>query len=310
MNAICQETRRHVKLMGSDFEFILVSEESDAALDEAIEEVRRIESLLTEFSDTSQTSLINRNAGIMPVHVDPEVYAIIKRCKDLSALTQGAFDITAGVLKKMYNFKGLQFEMPDRARLEATLRKVGSAKIQLKTNNRVYLTQQGMHIGFGAIGKGYAADVVKRKLIQRGVRSGVINASGDLTAFGNRVDGSSWKIGIADPDEPTRAIGWIPINNACVATSGDYEQYFEHEGQRYSHTIDPLTGKPATGIKSVTVISSSAELSDGLATAVTIMGIDIGLHFIEQLEGVHCLIITDKNKIFTSRHLHLELNGL
>jgi thiamine biosynthesis lipoprotein len=163
-----------------------------------------------------------------------------------------------------------------------------------------------MHIAFGAIGKGYAADMVKRKLIQRGVTNGVINASGDLTTFGRRADGSLWKVGIADPNDPTRLLFWIPLENASVATSGNYEQFFELNGIRYSHNIDPRTGMPVRGIKSVTIVSSSAELSDALATAVTIMGVDVGLHFIEQLPGTHCIIINDQNKIFMSRNLRVE----
>lgn len=309
-SAIGYEYRKRAKLMGSDFEFIIVDDEGDGhrVIEDAIQEVKRIEALLTEFSETSQTSLINLYAGTKPVKVDEEVYEIIKRCKSISALTQGAFDITACALRTMYNFKGFQFEMPDRTRVKAALAKVGAEKIQLRENKYVYLTQPGMHIGFGAIGKGYAADIVKQKLLQHGIQNGVINASGDLTVFGNRPDGSLWKIGIADPNDPTRVIAWIPLRNTSVATSGDYEQYFEKDGIRYSHTIDPKTGLPVTGIKSVTVVSSSAELSDALSTAVTIMGVEVGLHFMEQLPGVHCLIITDKDKIFTSRHLRINMN--
>jgi thiamine biosynthesis lipoprotein len=311
MNTVAsREARRHVRLMGSDFQFVIVDDDSGDALDEAISEVKRIESLLTEFSDTSQTSLLNQNAGIKPVFVDEEVYRLIKRCKELSALTQGAFDVTCGVLKRLYNFKGGNFRMPDADSIAAALHKVGSEKIKLKEPNRVYLSETGMHIGFGAIGKGYAADVVKRKLVERGINGGVINASGDLTAFGRRPDGSLWKVGIADPNDPSRVLVWLPVENASVATSGNYEQYFERFGIRYSHNIDPRTGKPTKGIKSATVMSSSAELSDALATAVTIMGVEVGLHFIEQLPGIHCLIVTEENRIFTSRHLRFEKKGL
>jgi thiamine biosynthesis lipoprotein len=307
MNAVdSREARRQLKLMGSDFEFVIIDGEPELAIDEAVGEVQRIEELLTEFSPTSQTSLINENAGIRPVFVDDEVFRLIKRCKDISELTQGAFDITCGLLKRLYNFKGGSFRPPEESALRAALGKTGSRKIQLTEPNRVFLTRQGMHIAFGAIGKGYAADMVKRKLIQRGVTNGVINASGDLTTFGRRADGSLWKVGIADPNDPTRLLFWIPLENASVATSGNYEQFFELNGIRYSHNIDPRTGMPVRGIKSVTIVSSSAELSDALATAVTIMGVDVGLHFIEQLPGTHCIIINDQNKIFTSRNLRVE----
>jgi len=134
----------------------------------------------------------------------------------------------------------------------------------------------------------------------------VINASGDLTAWGQRADGSPWKIGIADPDHPSRTLLWLPIDGASVATSGDYEQYVMRDGIRYAHTVDPKTGLPVHGIKSVTIVSASAELSDALATAVFVMGADVGLHFLEQLPHVYGLIVNDQNKIFTSRHLKIQ----
>lgn len=308
--AVQQEYRRQARLMGSAFEFVITDDhgEGEELLDAAVEEVRRIEFLLTEFSETSQTSRINRSSGIKPVEVDPEVYNIIKRSREISSLTQGAFDITAGLLKKLYNFKGEQFSLPDEHKLSDTLSRVGYKHISLLDQHRVYLEKPGMHIGFGAIGKGYAADKVKQLLLKRNITSGVINASGDLTAWGTRPDGKPWKVGIANPDDCDKAIGWIPVQNASVATSGDYEQYFEIDGVRYSHTIDPKTGKPVKGIKSVTVVSPSAELSDALATAVTIMGVEVGMHLVEQLPNTHCLIITGKNKIFTSKHLEINMN--
>lgn len=304
------EYRRQAKLMGSAFEFVLITDEDagEELLNVAIGEVKRIEYLLTEFSDTSQTALINQCSGIRPVSVDREVYDIIRRSKEISAITQGAFDITTGLLKKLYNFKGQQLNVPDEIKLSEALKHVGYKNISLLDGHRVYLTKPGMHIGFGAIGKGYAADKVKELLVKRGVTSGVISASGDLTAWGSRLDGKPWKVGIANPNDPDKTIAWIPIKNSSVATSGDYEQYFELDGVRYSHSIDPKTGKPVSGIKSVTVVSPNAELSDALATAVMIMGKEVGMHFIEQLPSTHCLIVTDKNEILTSKHLTINMN--
>lgn len=309
MNVAVQvEYRRQARLMGSAFEFVLVTDDNgEELLDAAIEEVKRIEYLLTEFSETSQTALLNKNAGIEAVTVDREVYDIIKRSKQISAITQGAFDITSGLLKKMYNFKGQQFSLPSEDQLNNALKRVGYKNINLLDGHRVFLSQPNMHIGFGAIGKGYAADKVKELLITRGVTSGVINASGDLTAWGTRADGKPWRVGIANPNDPEKTVAWLPIINSSVATSGDYEQYFEVNGERYSHSIDPKTGKPVKGIKSVTVVSPSAELSDALATAVTIMGREVGVHFIEQLPNTHCLVVTDKNEIVTSKKLTVNM---
>jgi FAD:protein FMN transferase len=309
--AVQQEYRRQARLMGSAFEFVILADDDEtgeALLNTSVEEVKRIEYLLTEFSETSQTSLINRNAGLDPVEVDVEVYEIIKRCKQISAITQGAFDITAGLLKKMYNFKGQQFTMPTEVQINDALTRVGYRDVTLLEGNRVRLAKPSMHISFGGIGKGYAADKVKELLIGKGVTSGVINASGDLSAWGTRTDGKPWKVGIANPDDASKKIASIPVQNFSVATSGDYERFFELDGVRYSHTINPKTGKPITGIKSVTIVSPSAELSDALATSVTVMGAEVGLHFIEQLPHTHCLIITGDNRILTSKHLAVNMN--
>ncbi len=297
------------RLMGSDFELIVTDQDEAAAqqrLSEGVAEIQRIEKLLTVFSDTSQASQLNRQAGIAPVQVDEEVYTLIERCMRLSALTQGAFDISSGALKALYNFKQATFQLPDAYTLQETLKVTGYRHIELLPNRKVYLQRKGMQIGFGAVGKGYAADRVKALWMAKGVQSGVINASGDLTAWGTQADGSPWKVGIADPDNPDRILLWLPVQNGSVATSGNYEQYFEHKGIRYSHNINPISGQPVPFIKSVTIISPSAELSDALATAVTVMGREAGLYLVDQLPQVHCLLIDADNKLYQSRNINIH----
>lgn len=303
------KSKVQTRLMGSDFELIVVEEDeatSQQRLHEGIAAIQHIEQLLTEFSDTSQTALLNKQAGIAPVTVDEDVYALIQRCVRLSALTQGAFDISAGALKALYNFKQGSFQLPDETTLSAALQRTGYKYITLLDKRRVFLQKKGMHIGFGAVGKGYAADRVKALWMKAGVQSGVINASGDLTAWGCQPDGAPWKIGIADPDDLSRILFWLPVENASVATSGNYIQYFEHNGVRYSHNIDPVSGRPVPFIKSVTIVSPSAELSDALATAVTVMGREAGMYLVEQLPQVHCIIIDEKNHVFQSRHINIH----
>jgi thiamine biosynthesis lipoprotein len=304
------KSKIRMRLMGSDFELIAtaVDEQSaDIFLQQGINEIKRLEYLLTEFSNTSQTAALNNNAGIGPVQVDTEVYELIKRCKNISSLTQGAFDITAGALKRLYNFKQGNVQLPDKKTILQTQNSVGYKKIELLADNTVFLQKKGMHIGFGAIGKGFAADKVKTLWQTAGMSSGVINASGDLTIWGRQPDGSPWKVGVADPDNKDNILLWLPVENASVATSGNYEQYFDLKGIRYSHNIDPRTGLPARFIKSVTIVSPSAELSDALATAVTIMGKEVGLNFINQLPNVHCIIIDDSNKISYSKNIKINV---
>ena len=297
------------KLMGSIFELIIIDSDKQKAerlLEAGIFEIKRLENILTEFDKTSFTSLINQNAGVLPVKVNSEIYELISRCLHLSKLTQGSFDITVGPLKKLYNFKNEDFILPDKSSIKKALGLVGSQLISLAEDQSVFLKKKGMHISFNAIGKGYAADCVKQIWRDMGVENGIVNASGDLTVLGKKADGKLWKIGIADPDDPNNILCFIPVENSSVATSGDYEQFFVKNNKRYSHTIDPKTGKPVTGIKSVTVVSPRAEFCDALATAVFVMGIKVGIHFINQLPQTHCLIIDDQNQISHSTNLTFD----
>src|SRR5882724_5285748 len=203
------EQTAQAKLMGSAFEFIIGTADRHAGnvlLQNCIEEVKRLEKILTEFSENSDTALINRNAGICPVEVSSETYQLLQRCKHISALTDGAFDITSGILKKLYNFKQQDFALPSSSRILAALGKTGYKKIKLLPGNKVLLEEKDMHIGFGAIGKGYAADMVKKLMQKNAVTTGVINASGDLIAWGSRNTGEYWKAGIADPADPSRIL--------------------------------------------------------------------------------------------------------
>ena len=306
--AALREFKVSRKLMGSDFELIVVEEDEPLAreaLQKGVEEVQRIEELLSEFKPASQTSMINREAAQYPVKVEEETFHLIRRCKEISRLTQGAFDITVGPLKKIYRFRNVEHAIPSPQEIREALRKVGYRYLKLMGDNRISFEKESMQISFAAIGKGYAADCVSRLWKQMGIRSGVINASGDLTLWGNRADGSQWKVGIAHPDNRNEIVLWIPVEQGSVATSGDYENYFMHDGIRYSHNINPRTGYPLTGIKSVTVVSPSAELCDALCTAVYVMGKEAGLYFINQLPETHCLIISESNEYYHSKNLEV-----
>ena len=311
-NGMLKEYGTRAKLMGSAFEFKVTARNpalGNELLQDCITEVQRIEKLLTEFSDDSETAHVNNNAGKKAVEVSDETYSLLQRSINISIMTQGAFDITSGILKKLYDFKKKEIEIPSDEVVAEALQKTGFKKIKLFPDNKVFLEKEGMHIGFGAIGKGYAADKVRKLMEDKGVESGVINASGDLTAWGKRHDGEPWKAGIAHPDKNSEAILWFPLNGSSIATSGDYEHFFLLNGIRYSHNIDPKTGFPVRGIKSVSVISPAAELSDALATAVTIMGIDAGLHMINQLPQTHCIIVDDKNKLYSSEKIDINITA-
>jgi thiamine biosynthesis lipoprotein len=296
------------KLMGSVFELIVVAssdKEADRFLQVAVTEIQRLEDLLTEFKGTSEISAINRNAGVKHIKVSEEVYNLLSRCKRLHKVTQGAFDITVGPLKNLYNFRNKQFDFPSGSIIKKTLTLVGNDKMELQSNNTVFLPKRGMKISLAAIGKGYAADCVKKIWMAMNVKAGVINASGDLTIIGEKERNKPWIAGIPEPDNKQKMFCYIPLKNKAIATSGDYEQFFMRNGIRYSHTLNPKNGLPLTGIKSVSVVTNSGELCDALATAVYVMGKKAGLHFIDQVPDAHCLIIDESNEVFISGKLEI-----
>lgn len=296
--------------MGNSFEFSVVSANETWAqrcIDEAIAEVRRIEKLLTTFDESSQTNLVNAHAGIKPMAVDEEVYALLERSLRISGLTQGAFDITYGSIdKRLWNFDKTMTALPNPEQARKMVRLINYKNVILKKQNHtVFLKEKGMRIGFGGIGKGYAADRAKTVMTRLGVKHGIVNAAGDLTVWGHQPGGEPWTIGIADPDKKDLPFASVSLTNTAVATSGNYEKFVIIDGIRYSHTIDPKTGYPVRGIKSTTIICPSAELADAMATPVMVMGIKAGLNLINQLKGIGCIIVDDANNLYTSKNINL-----
>lgn len=302
--------RKVLKLMGNRFEISVVARDpvwANQCIGEAVEEIRRIERLLTTFNEGSQTNLINQNAGIAPVKVDKEVFELIRRSKKISSLTQGAFDITYGSIdKRLWNFDKSMTALPDREVAKQLVRLINYRNVILdEKNGSVFLKEKGMRIGFGGIGKGYAAECAKALLQKKGIKSGIVNAAGDLTTWGYQPDGKPWTIGIANPNASREIFSHMNITNTSVATSGNYEKFVVIGGKKYSHTIDPKTGLPVTGIKSVTIICSNAEIADAMATPVMIMGIEAGMDMINQVKGLACIIVDENDRIHTSKNIHL-----
>jgi len=302
--------KQALKLMGNRFEITAVATDERWAhqrIDAAIAEIRRIERLLTTYDDNSETSLINSNAGIAPVKVSPETFQLIERSIRISGVTQGAFDITYGSAdKRLWNFDTQMTRLPDRETARKMVRLINFRHILLDGEQMtVMLKEKGMRIGFGGIGKGYAAERAKHVMQEMGVDSGIVNASGDLTAWGYQPDGTPWTIGIANPNSAGQVFSYLNITNMALATSGNYEKYIMIDGKKYSHTISPKTGLPVTGIKSVTIITPNAEIADAMATPVMIMGIHAGLDMIDQIKDIEAIIVDDEDKVYTSKNIHL-----
>lgn len=304
--------KKTLKLMGTRFEITVVAPNEDIGyinINEAVAEIQRIEKLISSWDADSETSEINKNAGIRPVRVSQELFELIERALALSKVTDGAFDITYASLDKVWRFDGSMTTMPTESEIARSVAKIGYDKVILNSaTHSVYLTEKGMRIGFGAIGKGYAADKAKALLMSKEVKAGIINASGDLTTWGTKSNGENWMVGITNPLEKEKVFAWLPVIESSVATSGNYEKFISFGGQKYSHIIDPRTGYPTKGISSVTIFAKKVELCDALATAVFVLGRDTGMHLVNQLDGVEAVIVDSDNKIHKTNGITFDKN--
>lgn len=302
--------KRTVKLMGSRFDITMVAKDeadAEAYIDTAIAEISRIENLISDWIPTTQLSEVNKNAGIQPVKVDAELFDLTQRAIAFSKLTDGAFDISYASMDKIWKFDGSMTEMPSPEAIKKSVEKVGYQNIILnKEELTIFLKLTGMKLGFGSIGKGYAADKTKQLLMQKGVKAGIVNASGDMNSWGRQPNGKKWKVGITNPLNPEKTFAAFSLENNAVVTSGTYEKFVVLDGKKYAHIIDTRTGYPARGIASVTVFAPSAELANGLSTAIIVMGQEAGMNLIAQIPNVSCVIVTDEGKIFKSKKIDLK----
>lgn len=297
--------KRTTLLMGSRFDITIVAQDSltaETRINETIAEITRIENLISDWKSDSQVSEVNQNAGIRAVKVDKEVFDLTKRAIAISKMTNGAFDISFAAMEKVWKFDGSMTEIPTPEQIKKSVEKVGYKNIVLDSiQSTIFLQLPGMKIGFGSIGKGYAADKAREVMEAKGIKAGIVNASGDLTTWGKQPNGKAWTIGITNPFDTEKFVKIVPLKREAVTTSGDYEKFVELNGKRYSHIINPITGYPATGLVSVTVFGPSAEMANGFSTSLIVLGKEAGLQLINQYPEYSCMMITDKGKIFKSK---------
>ncbi len=297
---------RSAQLMGSHFTFTAVSADDSLAwraVRAGIQEARRIDRLFSYWDSTSQITQVNRAAGLHPVVVDQEVYDLIGRTLKLSALSDGAFDITFAGGEKIYKFdKQEHAGLPDSATVRRSVQRINYRNILLDPKaHSVMLKEPGMRMNLAGILQGYGVRRAQALMQQMGIKGGLINGSGDVSCWGRQGDGSLWRIAIGDPAHPHTVSSWLTVTNIAVVTAGNYEQYFTVKGQYYGHIINPHTGYPATGLRSVTIVCPDVELADGLDEVVFVLGPEAGLAFINRLKGVDCTLITNDGRTLTSK---------
>lgn len=296
------EQTKTANLMGSIFQITLVDSDSISAhenTNKAIVEIERIENLISEWRPQTQISKVNQNAGIKPVQVDKEVFELTKKAIWFSEISNGAFDISIVAMDKIWKFDGTMEKLPSKKAIRNSIVNVNYKNIVLDSiNSTIFLSKKEMKIGFGSIGKGYAADKARKLLQESGIIAGIINAAGDIATWGTQIDGNPWRIGVNNPLETGKTIEILEFSgNSAVTTSGNYEKYVEINKKRYSHIINPKTGYPSTELMSVTVIGPNAEMCNGFSTSIIVLGLRKGIKLINKLPDYQYIILTNKEDI-------------
>lgn len=297
-------------LMGTRFEFTVVHQDSlhaQSAVQQAINKVQEIESWMSSWREDSETTRLNRSAGRDTLVVSQKLFDLCWRAQKISRLTQGAFDLSFAGLQTCWRFDGSLQQVPDSNTVAASIQYVDYRKIYLNPNTRQIYLPPKMQIGFGGIGKGYAADQIQQLWRSLGINNGLINAGGDILAWGFDAQQQPWKVAIRDPKHPNKHIAWLPIKNQAIVSSGDYERFITLNGKKYAHILDPRTGYPAQGLRSVTILCPQAEPADALATAVFVLGKTQGLALVNQLHHVECIIVDNEGNIHSSKGIDIKL---
>ena len=295
---------RALGVMGTELEIKVLGRDPallEKALDAAVAEIERVEDLMTDWRPSPLMEL-NAAAGQGPVEVAPELAALISRGLRFGELTGGAFDITYAGAGKLWDFKRQPPVVPDEEAVRAALAHVGYRRVRVDLEKSTVDLPEGMRLGLGGIAKGYGVDRAMAVLLDRGIEHGIVSAGGDLKVLGRKF-GKPWEIAIRHPRDRERVLAVLPVSNTCVMTSGDYERFFEHEGKRYHHILDPRTGFPATGCMSATVVAQDAADADSLATAMCVLGPKKGLALVEDLPRVEALLVGMDGKVHVSSGL-------
>lgn len=272
-----------------------------SAIEAVMEEMRRIDREMSPFMKSSLLSRLNREAASRPVKVTPELFDVMWRSVEISQLTGGAFDVTFASAGRQYDYrKGIK---PDAAALAQALPAIDYHHLQLdREHMTIRYLHPGVYVDLGGIAKGHAVDRAIALLQARGITQAMVAAGGDSRIIGDR-RGKPWVVGVRDPRKEDENVAVLPLSDVAVSTSGDYERYFELDGVRYHHIIDPKTGDSARKVESVTILGDDATTTDALSTSVFVMGVEKGLELVNRLPGIDAIIVDGKGRLHFSQEL-------
>ena len=289
-------------VMGTFARVVVVAKDLTAAekcIDSALMQIRKVDESMSDYKSDSEISKINRNAFKEAVSINQPTYMVLQKSIEYSKQTDGAFDITVGPLVELFRKAKQQQSLPTQEEINDARSKVGYEKLKLDDENwTVQFTVEGMRLDLGGIAKGYAVDKAVEVMQGRGAIGGMVDLGGDIRCFGAPFKGRNyWIIGLQNPNTnknstKNEVLLKLKMTNEAVATSGDYQQFFEIDGKRHSHIIDRKTGTSAEGLSSVTIIANKAIDADALATTVSVMGVEKGLELIDEIQDVEAILIT------------------
>jgi len=276
---------------------------AQAAATAGFAEIHRLEELLSTWIPTSELSRVNALAGVMPVPVSHETMTVVQGAIQVAELTDGGFNIAIGPAVDIWNvIEGRR--VPTESELDALRHMVDLHAVRVDAQTQtIFLEKAGMRIDVGGIGKGYAADQAVAVMKKAGALAGIVALSGDIKIFGQLPGGRKFPVGIQDPRKEGEVLAFIDLEDEAISTAGDYERFFEHDGVRYHHILDPHTLQPARGCQSVTVIAREGIWADGLDTGIFVMGAELGMQLVEALPDVEAIIVDHEGSVHVSSGL-------
>lgn len=273
----------------------------EAAIEAVLAEMRRVDQAMSTYKPTSELSMVNARAAREPVKISSELFDLLDTSLEYSRITEGAFDITYASVGYLYDFR--KHVRPDERQIADALPGINYRHIELDRNNRtVRFARPGVRVDLGGIGKGHAVDRGIAVLQARGIDHALVTAGGDSRIIGDRF-GKPWVVGIRHPDRKDEVIARIPLEDAALSTSGDYERYFDENGVRYHHIIDPRTGHSASKVRSATIIGPTATRTDGLSKTAFVLGAEKAIEIYNRLDDIDAVLVTPDGKV-------LYTNGL
>lgn len=288
-------TRIYVELWDTD------AVHGEASIDAVMAEMRRIDDLMSHYKPESQLSKINQHAAEAPVVVDKELFDLLKLSTHYSQITEGAFDITYASVGYLYNYP--EHIRPTEEQIKAALPAVNWRNMKFDdAHHSVFFEHKGMRIDVGGIGKGYAVDKGIEILQKRGIQHAVVTAGGDTRIIGDHM-GRAWLVAIRHPDDPNKVVTRIPLSDAAMSTSGDYERYFDENGVRYHHIINPHTGHSASKVRSATIIGPTATQTDGMSKTAFVLGAEKTLEIINRMPEYDAVFVKPDGKVLYSNGL-------